>query len=158
MFSLVFVATDTAKELNSYLTGIDRIENPSLQHQWTLVQEHLSSHSALSSYLLLHCSLFGDSPSFYNLWSRPWEFPSFWDSMVFHHAPIPQKGTGSNNNNIKLWACQCDTASSIHTQALLCCAPGKRSLWQFFLIGCRFVAEMYSANSAGKSKAGLKAA
>ena len=43
-----------------------------LQRLWTLVPGHLSSHSALSSYDFLRRSLFGDSLSLYDLWSRPW--------------------------------------------------------------------------------------
>ena len=27
------------------------------------------------------------------------EMPSFWGSVVFHHAPIPRKGSGNNNMN-----------------------------------------------------------
>ena len=30
------------------------------------------------------------------------ELPGFWGSMVFRHAPIPQKGSSNNNNNIPL--------------------------------------------------------
>ena len=30
----------------------------------------------------------------------PGEFPGFWSSMVFHHAPIPWKGSGNNNRKI----------------------------------------------------------
>ena len=28
----------------------------------------------------------------------PRELPGFWSSMVFHHTPIPRKGSGNNNN------------------------------------------------------------
>ena len=31
----------------------------------------------------------------------PGELLGFWDLMVFHHAPIPRKGSGNNNNNGK---------------------------------------------------------
>ena len=58
--------------LGSYLSGIGRIENPSCS---------ASGHSSQdTSHLILHCpatdslccSLFGDSLSLYDLWSRPW--------------------------------------------------------------------------------------
>ena len=72
VFSLVFVATDTAKELNSYLIRIGRIENPSCSACGHSTQD--------TSHLILYCpatdflrrSLFGDSLSLYDLWSRPW--------------------------------------------------------------------------------------
>ena len=80
--------------LGSYLSRIGRIENPSCS---------ACGHSSQDiSHLILHCpatdslrrSLFGDSLSLYDLWSRPWELPGFWGSMVFRHAPIPRKGSG----------------------------------------------------------------
>ena len=81
--------------LGSYLSRIGRIENPSCS---------ACGHSSQdTSHLILHCpatdslhrSLFGDSLSLYDLWSRPWEFPGFWGSMVSRHAPIPRKGSGN---------------------------------------------------------------
>ena len=80
--------------LGSYLSRIGRIENPSCSAC------RLSSQDI--SHLILHCpatdslrrSLFGDSLSLYDLWSRPRELPGFWGSMVFRHAPIPRKGSG----------------------------------------------------------------
>ena len=81
--------------LDSYLSRIGRIENPSCS---------ACGHSSQdTSHLILHCpatdslrrSLFGDSLSLYDLWSRPWGVASFWGSMVFRHAPIPRKGSGN---------------------------------------------------------------
>ena len=81
--------------LGSHLSRIGRIENPSCS---------ACGHSSQdTSHLILHCpatdslrgSLFGDSLSLYDLWSRPWELPGFWGSMVFRHAPIPRKGSGN---------------------------------------------------------------
>ena len=72
--SFVLAATDTSLLLNSSLSRIDRIENPSCS-----TCGHLSSHSALSSY---------------GLFSTSGELPGFWGSMVFRHAPIPWKGSG----------------------------------------------------------------
>ena len=69
--SLVFAATDTAFPLGFYLSRIGRIENPSYSACGHLSQD--------ISHLILHCpatdslrrSLFGDSLSLYDLWSRP---------------------------------------------------------------------------------------
>ena len=66
----------------------------------------------------------------------PGELPSFWGSMVFRHAPIPQKRSG-NNNTLHL-----STASSTHLcgftwigskwQFLLSTLPSSHSLWKLF--------------------------
>ena len=80
--------------LGSYLPRIGRIENPS-----SSACEHSSQDV---SHLILHCpatdslrrSLFGDSLSLYDLWSRPWGVSRLLGSMVFRHAPIPRKGSG----------------------------------------------------------------
>ena len=81
--------------LGSYLSRIGRIENPSCS---------ACGHPSQDiSHLIVYCpavdslrrSLFGDSLSLYDLWSRPWELPGFWSSMVFRHAPIPRKGSGN---------------------------------------------------------------
>ena len=84
--------------LGSYLSRIGRIENPSCS-----ACRHPSQDI---SHLILHCpatdslrrSLFGNSLSQYDLWSRPGEFPGFWGSMVFRHAPIPWKGSGNQQH------------------------------------------------------------
>ena len=76
--------------LLGYLSRIGRTENPSCS---------ACGHSSQdTSHLILHCpatdslrrSLFGDSLSLYD----PGEFPGFWCSMVFRHAPILRKGSG----------------------------------------------------------------
>ena len=80
--------------LGSYLSRIGRIENSSCS-----ACGHPSQDIA---HLILHCPatdslrrlFFGDSLSLYDLWSRPWELPGFWGSMVFRHSPIPRKGSG----------------------------------------------------------------
>ena len=77
--------------LGSHLSRIGKIENPSCS---------ACGHSSQDiSHLILRCpatdslrrSLFGGSLSLYDLWSRPWELPGFWGSMVFRHAFIPRK-------------------------------------------------------------------
>ena len=81
--------------LSSYLSRIGRIENP-----FCSACGHSSQNT---SHLILHCpatdslrrSLFGDSLSLYDLWSRPWGVARFWGSMVFRHAPILRKGLGN---------------------------------------------------------------
>ena len=84
--------------VGSYLSRIGRIENPSCS---------ACGHSSQdTSHLILYCpatdslrrSLFGDSPSLYDLWSRPWGVA--W--LLGHHGlpPCPnlRKGSGNNNN------------------------------------------------------------
>ena len=91
--SLVFAATDTG----SYLSRIGKIENPSCS---------ACGHPSQDiSHLILHCpatdslrrSLFGDSLSLYDLWSRPWGV----SRLLGHHGlpPCPFLGRGRVNNN-----------------------------------------------------------
>ena len=78
--------------LCSYLSRIDRIENPSCS---------ACGHSSQdTSHLIPHCpatdslrrSLFGDSFSLFTTSGPdPGELPDFWGSMVFHH---PLEGVG----------------------------------------------------------------
>ena len=37
----------------------------------------------------------------------PGEFPGFWGSMVFRHAPIPQKGSGNQQQQQRQWRTPC---------------------------------------------------
>ena len=88
--------------LSSYLSRIGRIENPSCS---------ACGHSSQdTSHLTLHCpatdslrrSLFGNSLSFYDLWSRPWGVARLLGLHGHPPWPIPRKGLGSsssNNNN-----------------------------------------------------------
>ena len=58
--------------LGSYFSRIARIESPSCsacEHS-SKVTSHLILHCPATD--LLHCSLFGDSLSLYDLWFRPW--------------------------------------------------------------------------------------
>ena len=80
--------------LGSYLSRIGRIKNPSCS---------ACGHSSQDiSHLILHCpatdslrrSLFGTLCLFMTSGPDPGELPGFWGSMVFHHAPIPRKGSG----------------------------------------------------------------
>ena len=77
---------------------IGRIENPSCS---------ACGHSShVTSHLILHCpatdslrrSLFGDSLSLYDLWSKPWGVARLLGSMVIREAPIPRKGLNNNSN------------------------------------------------------------
>ena len=58
--------------LGSYLSRIGRIENPSCSASGHSSQDtsHLILHCPVTD--SLRCSLFGDSLSLYDLWSRPW--------------------------------------------------------------------------------------
>ena len=80
--------------LGFYLSRIGRIENPSCS---------ASGHSSQdTSHLIVHCpatdslrrSLFGDSLSLYDLWSRPWRV----SRLLGHHGlppcPHPSEGVG----------------------------------------------------------------
>ena len=86
--------------LGSYLSRIGRIENPSCS---------ACGHSSQNtSHLIVHCpatdslrrSLFGDSLSLYDLWSRPWGVARL---LGLHGLPPcpPSLGRGrvTNNNN-----------------------------------------------------------
>ena len=85
--------------LSSYLSRICKIDN-GFCSAWGHPSQD-TSHSALSSYGL-------SAPlAFWRLFlsttsgPSPGEFPGFWGSTVFCHAPIPRKGSGNNNNKAK---------------------------------------------------------
>ena len=80
--------------LGSYLSRIGRIENPSCS-----ACEHSSQDT---SHLILHCpatdslrrSLFGDSLSLCDLWSRPWGVARLWGIQGHLPCPHPSEGVG----------------------------------------------------------------
>ena len=68
-----------------------------LQHLQTLVPEHLSFHSALSSYgLLAPLALWRLFVSL-RFWSRPWRVARTLELHGLPPSPIPRKGSGNNN-------------------------------------------------------------
>ena len=80
--------------LGSYLSRIGRIENPSCS---------ACGHSSQDiSHLIVHCpatdslrrSLFGDSLSLYDLWSRPWGVARLLGLHGLPPCPHPSKGVG----------------------------------------------------------------
>ena len=80
--------------LGSYLSRIGRIENSSCS---------ACGHSSLdTSHLILHCpatdslrrSLFGDSLSLYDLWSRPWGVARLLGLHGLPPCPHPSEGVG----------------------------------------------------------------
>ena len=80
--------------LGSYLSKIGRIENPSCS---------ACGHSSQdTSHLILSCpatdslrrSLFGDSLSLYDLWSRPWEVARLLGLHGLRPCPHPSEGVG----------------------------------------------------------------
>ena len=80
--------------LGSYLSRIGRIESPSCS---------ACGHSSQDIfYLILHClatdslrrSLFGDSLSLYDLWSRPWGVARLLGLHGLPPCPHPSKGAG----------------------------------------------------------------
>ena len=81
-------------QLSSYLSRISRTENPS----WSAC-----GHSSQdTSHLILHCpatdslrrSLFGDSLSLCDLWSRPWEVARLLGFHGLPPCPHPKEGAG----------------------------------------------------------------
>ena len=80
--------------LGSYLSRIGRIENP-----FCNACGHLSQDT---SHLILHCpttdssrrSLFGDSLSLYDLWSRPWRIARLLGLHGLPPCPHPSEGVG----------------------------------------------------------------
>ena len=81
--------------LGSYLSRIGRIENPSCS---------ACGHSSQDiSHVILHCpatdslrrSLFGDSLSLYNLWSRPWGVSRLLGLHGLPPCPHPSEGSGN---------------------------------------------------------------
>ena len=80
--------------LGSYLSRIGRIENPSCS---------ACGHSSQdTSHLIVHCpatdslrrSLFGDSLSLYDLWSRPWKVARLLGLHGVPPCPHPSEGVG----------------------------------------------------------------
>ena len=80
--------------LGSYLSRIVRIENPSCS---------ACGHSSQDTpHLILHCpatdslrrSLFGDSLSLYDLWSRPWGVARLLELHGLPPCPHPSEGVG----------------------------------------------------------------
>ena len=77
--------------LSSYLSRYGRIKNPSCSARGYSSQD--------ISHLILHCPATDSLRRSLFVSLRPpvqtlGEFPGFWGSMVFRHAPIPRKGSG----------------------------------------------------------------
>ena len=87
--------------LGSYLSRIGRIENPSCS-----TCEHSSQDTP---HLILHCpatdslrhSLFGDSLSLYDLWSRSWGVAQLLGLNGLLPCPLPRKGSGNQQQQVK---------------------------------------------------------
>ena len=78
--------------LGSYLSRIGRIENPSCStcgHLSQDISHHILHCPATNS---LHRSLFGDSLSLYNLWSRPWRVAQLLGLHGLLPCPHPSEG------------------------------------------------------------------
>ena len=106
--------------LDSYLSRIGRIENPSCS---------ACGHSSQDiSHLILHClatdclrrSLFGDSLSLHDLWSRPWRVARLLGLHGFRRcSPSLGRGRVTNNNlptNIVLAVAYFQTANFFEIQ------------------------------------------
>ena len=85
--------------LGSCLSRIGRIENPSCSACGHSPQDttHLILHCPATN--SLHCSLFGDSLSLFDLWSRPWGVARLLEVDSLPPCPISRKGSGNHNNN-----------------------------------------------------------
>ena len=104
VFSLVYAATDTA--FCYALISLGLAESRILPATPVdLVQGHLSSHSALSSYGLFASLTLRRLSVSTTSGPGPGELPGFSGSMVFRHAPIPRKVLG-HNKFLRL-ACNC---------------------------------------------------
>ena len=85
--------------LSSYFSRIGRIEN-----DFCSAGGH-SSRTPLISFCIVQLRTLCPARSLATLilsttsGSDPGELPDFWSSVVFRHAPIPRKASGSNNNN-----------------------------------------------------------
>ena len=76
--------------LSSYRTRIGRTENPSSSacgHPFRDTSNLILYCPAMNS---LHCSLFGDSLSLYDLWSRPWGVAQLLG--LYGYPPYPSYG------------------------------------------------------------------
>ena len=97
VFSLIYTATDTAFCYDLIPSGL--AESRILP----AVPVDTRSRTPLNSFCSpamdsLRYSLFGDS-LFTTCGSGLGELASFWGSMLFHHGPIPRKGSVNNKNN-----------------------------------------------------------
>ena len=80
--------------LGSYLSRIGRIEYPSCSACGHSSQDtsHLILHCPATD--SLRCSLFGDSVSLYDLWSRPWRIARLLGLHGLPPCPHPSEGFG----------------------------------------------------------------
>ena len=80
--------------LDSYLSKISKIENPSCSACGHSPQDtsHLILHCPATDYL--HRSLFADSLSLYDLWSRPWRVARLLGLHGLPPCPHPLEGVG----------------------------------------------------------------
>ena len=79
--------------LSSYLSGIGRIETFSSKHLFQETSHLILLCPATNS---LHRSLFGDSLSLYDLWSRPWRVARLLRLHGIPPSPDPSEGSGNN--------------------------------------------------------------
>ena len=112
--------------LGSYLSRIDRIENPSCSTCGHLSQNisHLILHCPATTLCATHslailCLFTTSGPD-------PGELPSFWGSMVFCHAPSLGRGRVTNNNN--KCCVNCTTHHLRHYRAICKRVKEKRSM------------------------------
>ena len=110
--------------LKCYRSRADRIENPSCS---------ACSHSTQgTSSLILHCtamweslrcSVFGDSPSLYNLWSKPWGVAQLVGLQRVPPCLHPLERVGNNKNSSTLASSEI-LGTPLHPQVLCCFKNG----------------------------------
>ena len=111
--------------LSSYLSRIERIENPSCS---------ACVHSSQdTSYPILHCpatdslrrSLFGDSLFLYDLWSRPWGVARLLGLSSLSPCPHPSQGSGNQQQQQQQETgvkCKCKRTVELWTSTGMSCA------------------------------------
>ena len=85
--------------LDPYLFRIGRIDHPPCSACGHSSQDtsHLILHCPATD--SLQCSLFGDSLSIYDLWSRPWGVAHFLGLHGHPPCPIPRKGSSNQQQH-----------------------------------------------------------
>ena len=99
VFSLVYAATNTAYFLVLISLGLSESRILPAAPADTRPRAPLISFCTVQLRTLCAAAFLATLYLFTTSGPDPGELPSFWDSIIFRHAPIPRKGSGNNNNN-----------------------------------------------------------
>ena len=113
VFSLVSSATETASA-KLYLFKIENFSCSVCGHPTQDTFHLILQCSATDS---LHRSLFGDSLSLYDLWSR--ELPGFWDPKIFHLFRSLESGGVATTTSTVITVTYCWTSNFFSFQTTL---------------------------------------